>query len=198
MNKPRKFQHRPLRIILRGPTYYVHGTRSGKRIRVATDARNMREANIARTNIEAEFDSGWRESEKGGDISWKDVAKWICGRQRESAKTRGLPFEIDAFDVYRAMEATGFKCAISGIPFTRRIGQNAGGPDPWGASIDRIENRQGYIQDNFRVVCHAANIAMNRWGYDTLLYLARSVVRSSEQVLCADLVLTRNTDKVII
>lgn len=195
MNK--RFYNRPLKLILRGSTYYIHGTRNGRRVRVATNANNLGQAKIALLDLESEFESGWRNQESGADVSWKAVAKWICDRHRVSAKERGIPFQIETFDVFCEMQRSNFRCAISGIPLSRRVGPNVAEPDPWSASLDRIENRQGYVKDNFRVVCLAANIAMNRWGYDVLLFLARSMVRSSEQVLCADFVRTPSTEKQI-
>ena len=93
-----------------------------------------------------------------------------------------------------SMERMNFRCAVSGIPLSRRCQPNRE-PDPWSASLDRIENRQGYIQDNFRIVCLAANLAMNRWGYDVLLRLARSVTRSADQVLCDETVPMADTEE---
>lgn len=50
---------------------------------------------------------------------------------------------------------------------------------PGGRASIRIENRHGYLKDNIRVVSLAANLAMNRWGYNVLLRLSRAVVHAS-------------------
>ena len=78
------------------------------------------------------------------------------------------------------MLETKFLCAVSGVPLSR-TGAFAGAPDPWAPSIDRIENRHGYLKDNVRVVSLVANLAMNRWGYDVMLRLAKAVVRNAGQ-----------------
>lgn len=188
------YQLGPLRLVMRGSYYYIHGTYEGKLIRRACGTADLRTARVALDDLHSELESGWRSPE-GPDISWRAVAKWVCARQRVSAKERGIPFQIDAFDVYKEMQRFGFRCSISGIPFSRSAKANGGEPDPWSASLDRIENRQGYIQDNFRVVCLIANLAMNRWGYDTLLRLSRSVVRSAEQVLESEKIGTESVQK---
>lgn len=175
----------PLRLIKRGNVFHIRGTIEGKLIRITTGTDDLVRARAALDSLHAEYETGWR-LDSSGDVSWREVAKWVCARQRVSAKERGIPFQIDAIDVYREMERMNFRCAVSGIPLSRTCGPNRE-PDPWSASLDRIENRQGYIQDNFRVVCLAANLAMNRWGYDVLLRLARSVSRSADQVMCDEI-----------
>lgn len=128
------------------------------------------------------MEGAWWHDEQDEGVSWKNVAKLVCNRHRSASKARGIPFELTAVDVYDAMSATDFRCSVSGVPLSRRATKNEGMPDPWSASIDRIECRHGYTKDNFRVVCLAANIAMNRWGLDVLLRLARGVTRSAAVV----------------
>lgn len=177
------YQVGPLYLIRRGGTFHIYGTHSGQRIRAAAGTDDLRMAKTALDTLLSELESGWRIEQNCAETSWPAVAKWVCTRHRFSAKERGIPFMISAHDVFDAMKQTGFCCAVSGIPFSRRVGPN-GQPDPWSASIDRIEGRHGYLRDNIRVVSLAANLAMNRWGYDVLLRLSRSVVRSANQVLC--------------
>jgi hypothetical protein len=128
---------------------------------------------------------GWREGYDSADITWKMVAMLACNRHRQSAKTREIPFQLKPADVYRLMETTDFCCAVSGIPFSKKA-EGLGHVDPWAASIDRIENRHGYLLDNVRVVCVAANLAMNQWGHDVLLRLAKGVVRNAALVIRED------------
>jgi hypothetical protein len=110
--------------------------------------------------------------------SWSVVAAAVCRRQKISAKARGIPFQITAGYVLGQMRLAGYRCPVSGIAFTH---QRDGGfhKNPWAPSVDRIDNRQGYVPGNIRVVCLAVNLAMNEWGYDVLLRLAHAVVASS-------------------
>lgn len=171
----------PLYLIQRGPIYQIRGTYEGRLIRKSTGTDDVRLAKVALDDLHAELQSGWRSEKGAAEISWPEVAKWVCSRHRVSAKERGIPFEISSLDVYREMRGTEFRCAVSGIQLTRRVGPN-GTPDPWSASLDRIEPRHGYVRENIRVVCLIANLGMNRWGYDALLRLARGVTRSAAVV----------------
>jgi hypothetical protein len=46
-------------------------------------------------------------------------------------------------------------------------------------SLDQIEPGKGYTADNVRLVCVAANFAMNAWGLDTLIRVARGVIKKA-------------------
>lgn len=170
-----------LYLILRGRTYYLHGTFDGRRIRKACGTADLARAKLFLENTKRELESGWREEYDRSDQDWAMVAKIVHDRQKHGAIKRGIPWELRPAHIYALMKGTGFRCAVSGIPFAKRSVSN-GQRDPWGPSIDRIENRHGYMVDNIRVVCIAANIALGDWGMDALLRLSRGVVRTSNVV----------------
>lgn len=168
-----------LYLVVRDGIYYVHGTINGKRIRRSCETRSAEKAQLYLDSVLRDVTSGWRSNHDDADTTWKVVVARVYERHRRSASVRNMTFDLEPSDVYAMMKATGFRCAVSGVPFVK----DANAPrDPWAASIDRIENRQGYTRDNVRVVCLAANIAMSNWGHDVLLRLARGVVNSSERV----------------
>lgn len=181
------YQRGRLRLILRSGVYYVQGTQDGVRVRTSTGHRDIRLARLALDDIYTNVQAEWRPETIEGDASWVDVVNWVYRRHRTRAKEYSVPFLISAADIYNLMRETGFRCAVSGIAFTRKVGPSAN-PDPWSASLDRIEPRNGYIGDNVRVVCLTANLAMNRWGYDTLLRLSRAVTRNAVNVTSEEIV----------
>lgn len=63
-------------------------------------------------------------------------------------------------------------CAVSGIRFVITDEPH----HPFQPSVDRIDGRLGYIVGNVRFVCLAVNVAMNRWGQDNLLKIAKGMV----------------------
>jgi hypothetical protein len=84
----------------------------------------------------------WRETHRGHALV--NVAKY-------RAKKRGLPFDLDAENI-QARIAAGF-CELTGIPFTLNA------PRAWNApSLDRIDSKKGYTQENTRVVLYALNV----------------------------------------
>lgn len=158
--------------------YFVSGTLNGIRIRKSCGTKLQSRAEWFLENMKREYISGFEIDYADPNRDWKEVAKLACERQEASAKNRGITFKLKPEDVYSSMRATGYRCAVSGIPLAKRL-ILGGERDPWAPSIDRIENRHGYTVENIRVVCLAANYAMNAWGYDVLLRLARGVLRSS-------------------
>jgi hypothetical protein len=178
MNKLAVYQDDELYLILRGKTYHLHGTFDGRRIRKSCGTTDLARAKLVLENHKRELVGGWREDYDRADRDWATVAKMVHDRQKHGALARGIPFHLKPAEVYSLMKSTGFRCAISGIPFAKRFAKT-GERDPWAPSIDRIENRHGYTMDNVRVVSIAANIALSDWGLDVLLRLSRGIVRSS-------------------
>lgn len=159
------------------PGIQIVGTYDGKRHRFTSGTDDLAEAKRRLENFRFECESGFRaRGDKNDD--WRAVAHAITRRHKLSAVKRGLAFSITDDFVFGLMEQTSFRCAVSGVPFSKSRGETDV-VDPWAASIDRIENRQGYTPDNVRIVCCIANIAMNRWGLDSLIRLARGVINTA-------------------
>jgi hypothetical protein len=82
----------------------------------------------------------------------------------QRAKRKGIPFNLrDYIPQLRTRIGAGF-CEITGLPFGVKGRGRKLGPDPFSASLDRIEPSKGYVYDNIRVVCWAVNLAMSNWG----------------------------------
>lgn len=106
----------------------------------------------------------------------------IYTKARKNAEGRGIPFNLTWDEMQElAREANGC-CAVSGIPFnfTRLEGLKR---RPFGASLDRVDSKQGYTRENCRLVCCAVNFAMNEWGEQTFKYIAQCVAKRSNDTL---------------
>jgi len=159
----------------------INATIDGRRYRLGVGT-DVRQAKRKLFDFIAEMESGHRPRPDAPDIDWWAICQIMTRRQKNAAKGRGIPFSIGPQYVFSLMRETGFRCAVSGIPFSRAE-RKTWEVDPWAPSIDRIDNHQGYLIDNVRVVTAAANYAMNRWGFDMLLRLAKGVVRNAGHVL---------------
>ena len=96
---------------------------------------------------------------------------------KKNARTRNIPVEIDKEWILNQFEANNGRCAISGLWFDfdneakyRRR--------PWIPSVDRIDSTKSYTPDNCRLVCSAANYAMNEWSDSDFVKLCRGVVET--------------------
>jgi hypothetical protein len=67
------------------------------------------------------------------------------------------------------------KCLLTEIPFEYEPKENHF-RRPYAPSLDRIDSSKGYTKRNTRVVCYAANAAMNEWGENTLRRVASGYV----------------------
>jgi hypothetical protein len=98
------------------------------------------------------------EIEHGGTLELRCRLERTYINRRNAAKARGIVFTISFDEVlqlarvikHSLYEPTGKKRA------------------PFAPSIDRIDGALGYAPGNVRVVCFAANCAMNEWGESVL------------------------------
>lgn len=176
------FQSGPFRISRRKDTgtLVITGRFDGKRYRVSA-GKELQTAKQQMSDLMFQLRSGWRPGEIKDD-EWAALARRLISRHKWGARRRKIPFDLTPRHIVRMLEESGYRCPLSGIAFSKRAPDPHdlyGLRDPWSPSIDRIDNRLGYTAENVRVVCVAANMAMNAWGYDVLLRLARGIVRNA-------------------
>lgn len=179
MGKLEVYRDEELYIVERNGRLAVHGMLDGKRVRQACGTSNLARAILVLESIRRQHEMGWDDDNSDPNKHWKTVAQEMWDRAKHSAYKRRIPFEIRPGDVYHLMKVVDFRCSLSGILLSKRIASD-GRRDPWAASIDRIESRHGYTPDNIRIVCMVANFAMNEWGQDTLIRLARGMIRKAD------------------
>lgn len=107
-----------------------------------------------------------------------DYARRLVARSRSNAKgRRALAHELTYEDVLKLLWDADWRCAVTATPFSLvEVGPRK--QRPYAPSIDRIDNSLGYVQGNCRMVCTAANYAMNTWGEEVLRHLARNIQRA--------------------
>lgn len=101
---------------------------------------------------------------------------------RKNANKRGIPFEISTAEFQSLVDLSGGSCMVSNIPFEFDRVEDSWHKNPWRPSIDRIKSTEGYTLLNCRLVCVAANVAMNEWGLEVLRRLARGMFGVTEKV----------------
>lgn len=109
---------------------------------------------------------------------WRKYAeRWIpltYSSTKKNAAKRHITFELSMAEYLALIERANGRCMLSGIPFdTRHVGK--GKRRPWAPSLDRIDSCKGYSAQNCRLVCVAANLAMNEWGEGVLRTLAKAL-----------------------
>jgi hypothetical protein len=84
-------------------------------------------------------------------------------------------------DLMIAWERCEGRCAVSGLEFSEVQVGGGKARRPYAPSLDRIEPRRGYEPDNVRLVCAVANFAMNAWGLEPVLHMARAMAKKHDQ-----------------
>ena len=99
-------------------------------------------------------------------------AKLLFSYTKSRAKKKGIEFSIE-HDVFASLVSD--RCHITGIPFDTEAPTGEHYRRAFAPSIDRIKNTEGYTNSNIRVICVAANLAMNEWGEDVLYRLSAAM-----------------------
>ena len=103
--------------------------------------------------------------------AWAYTARCLVnGLVRTRSQRRLHAGRVPFSYVAEMMREQDYRCAVTGFPLEPRRPSAPGteGTSPWQASLDRIDNDEGYCEGNVRVVCLIANLAMNRWGPEPL------------------------------
>lgn len=118
-------------------------------------------------------------SHRNSCYNYQAVPDWcytLLAECKKRASRKNVEYALDKDFMIHLLRRSGWKCEVSGIPFEFGIKENKGYNLPYHPSLDRIDSSKGYTPDNIRIVCLAANIAMNAWGDQVLLRLAQGVV----------------------
>lgn len=140
----------------------------------------LQEAEAIAARIEAETvvksqaiaaDGAWESYVAGlseAPKSWIYATVMNC---RQRAKQKGIACTLTASQIRMIMLRSGGRCELTGLRFTTENPERARAR-PFFHSLDRIDSRAGYTIDNVRLVCSAANIALNAWGEEVFRELA--------------------------
>lgn len=104
------------------------------------------------------------------------LARDLYAKARNSAPLRELEFTITMQTVYDLVIKADGHCMLTGIRFTDEKPDGAK-KKLWRPSIDRIDSSRGYTPDNVRLICVAANIALQDHGDDVFAKLAVGFVK---------------------
>jgi hypothetical protein len=74
----------------------------------------------------------------------------LLGQARYRAKRKGIKFNLEVSDIKIPKN-----CPVLKIPLTK--GGSNGGPRGGSPSLDRINNKKGYVKGNVQVISHRAN-----------------------------------------
>jgi hypothetical protein len=113
---------------------------------------------------------------------YKDISGAYWRLLRESSLERGYVFDIDIVDVWDMFEQQDRKCALSGltINFSRKVSKDSRTQT---ASIDRIDNTQGYIKGNIQIVHKKLNFMKHTSTMEEFIELCNLVAQRNPRTI---------------
>ena len=104
-----------------------------------------------------------------------DLAKKAWAAMNRDRR-RGRTSALTPVDLRRLLLRSGGRCEVTGLEFV--FDQQGGwARHPFGPSIDRIDPDLPYSFENCRMVCTAANVAINEWGEAVFAQVAEAYLR---------------------
>ena len=164
-------------------------TEAGIRYRKSTGTRDLDEAlkvadGLSRfTNIKTEIRRsgfGMRDYE----VLYKQSVK--------NARSRELEHSLTHAQFHQIAERCEDACELTGIKFQWIRGLGINERQPFAPSLDRIDSRLGYTYENCRIICVAANMAINTWGDWVLAEMARGLTTKHKKSGMGGLLKRRN------
>lgn len=111
------------------------------------------------------------------------ILKRMVERARLRSKASGTPFAIDfAFVREQYAEQKG-KCYYTGLKFSLEKGFGRGSKNGLTPSLERVDNAQGYTEENTVIVCVHANRAKMHYDLEDLLLLSRRLARRLPKII---------------
>ncbi|MHC2298122.1 hypothetical protein [Rhizobium mongolense] len=119
----------------------------------------------------------------------RNIAGQLFKMYRKRAREIGKPFDLSEEWIHDQLCHVSDKCEISGVDFNYDPQPRATKKhfkQPSRPSLDRIDNTDGYIPGNIRIVLHCVNIGINEWGLDNYIAVCKAVA-SHERSIFPDL-----------
>lgn len=109
------------------------------------------------------------------DKQWdKTIPEKFWKKLKNGAKKRNILFAITKQDLISLFEAQGRRCPYTNILLFL-------GNKNWSASVDRIDNEQGYVLDNIQFVHKHINLMKNCFSHDYFLDMCKMVSKMKKK-----------------
>jgi predicted RNA-binding Zn-ribbon protein involved in translation (DUF1610 family) len=94
---------------------------------------------------------------------------------KDRAKRQKTEFEINVEDLYDLYEEQGGNCAISRLPMLHLTGDQE-----LSLSIDRKDNRFGYLKNNVQLVCTRINNMKSNLNQEDFIWWCKAVANGAD------------------
>lgn len=110
-------------------------------------------------------------------LGHKDLSMSFYSRMKQTAEQRKIEFNVSIKYLYELFCEQGGKCAYTGenIFLPKNVRQLRGENNETIASLDRIDNDKGYIEDNLHWVCKRVNYMKHTMQDDYFLMWIKKI-----------------------
>lgn len=118
------------------------------------------------------------------DFTFRGMPSWVREMYRiteRNARRRHIPFALTRQEFREIVERSQGRCMMTGIEFEFEAYKGSC-RRPFAPSLDRVDSTKGYYADNCRLICVLVNLALNQWGTEPLMRVARNLVQRENEI----------------
>ena len=134
---------------------HVHGSAQWSALKIQTVGRawSLRlDIQQLEADVTGALHDGSSDSLLEGPLLLRRRSKILSSNARTHARRRGLPCEIAYTDVVQRLLEQGGRCFYSGVPLQYKHSHR-----DWNMSLERLDNRWGYVKDNYVLIAAEFN-----------------------------------------
>lgn len=129
-------------------------------------------------NLMIDWRNANREHYRESKFNYYSTTKGRISHLVRSAKRRAqkskLEFNISSEYLFLLWEKQNGKCAITHLDLIIPTSKGNGKASPYSPSIDRINPKLGYVENNVRLVCYATNCCLHNYGTEIFSVIAKA------------------------
>lgn len=157
--------------------YTVHGRRFEESLDLPQTEEGFAEAEAIRVARKHAKKHGIQPVVDG--VGVEKLHKAVNDAFKAARKRGGDAYALTFDEEQKIVHESRGACQVTFTPFSLHR-QSEWRRAPFAPSVDRIDSSLGYVAGNVRLVCVAANLAMNEWGESVLSKIAHGYVNSHE------------------
>jgi hypothetical protein len=125
------------------------------------------------------YKAGMTHTEYSRQYKHKNQEQTMISYAKDRAKRKGFEFNIEKSDI-----DIPIICPILGIPIFKEMSlEKKSGPSGNSPSLDRIDNKKGYVKGNIQVISHRANTMKANASPQELIRFANWVLGTYHELL---------------
>lgn len=110
--------------------------------------------------------------------NFKNVILEALRKIKGRARLKGFEYNLDFNYIWKVFKYQKGTCLQTNIPLEISSGHGLANRSPWGFSIDRIDNDEGYVKGNIQIVSNMYNMCKSTWKHEDIIKFCKELLNN--------------------